>query len=87
METLDYIEWLVGLAKGFTLNGDQLVFPEGGCETFNEELLYLRVWRLVWFPLLLIKASDASVLNPVKTDEHRNRRLKELYMNKTGREA
>jgi len=87
MENLDYIEWLVGMAEGFTMNGDHLIFPEDGIENFDEHLISLRVWKLVWFPLLLVKAYDASKLVPVKTDETRNLYLKKLYTNETRREA
>lgn len=87
MENLDYIEWLIGQAKGFILKGDQLIFPEGGIETFDEHLISLRVWELVWFPLLLVMAHDASILEPIKTDKNRNYWLKQLYMDRTGREA
>ena len=87
METLDYIEWLVEHAEGFNLNGDQLFFPEGGCEPLNEELTYLTVWKLVWFPLLLVMAHDASRLDPVKTDKSRNYWLKELYTHETGKKT
>lgn len=55
---IDKIKWMVGYAEGFSLNGDQLIFPEGGVETLTEELLKLRVWKLVWEPLLNQRAIE-----------------------------
>lgn len=56
---IDFYKWAIEKAERFTLNGDQLVFPEGGCELFNEHLLGLRVWELVWEPLLFQMACEA----------------------------
>ena len=50
---IDFIKWLVEKAEGFKLNSDQLIFPEGGIETFEDHLFTLKVWKLVWYPLLL----------------------------------
>lgn len=86
MENLDYIKWLISQAEGFTLNGDQLIFPEGGVETFSEYLIGLKVWKLVWFPLLLLRAAD-SLMIMAHSDKERSEALRGAYREKTGRNS
>ena len=61
-----FIKWKVSYAEGFELNEDQLIFPEGGVETLTEELLKLKVWKLVWNPLLNQKAIEGWNLSSPK---------------------
>ena len=75
MENIELIKFMVSHAEGFELNGDQLIFPESGIETFDEHLLTLRVWELVWYPLLLQRAIEGvnrDLNNPYKINTEYN---------------
>ena len=78
MNDIEYVKWLVDKAIGFELNEDQLIFPEGGIETLTGHLLTLRVWKLVWFPLLLLRASDFYKIG-TNSDADRDMLLKMVY--------
>ncbi len=72
---IDFIKYYVPYTEGFTLNGDQLIFPEGGIETLTEELLELPVWEKVWEPLFLQRAIEG-----VNKKYQPGANLKDLHM-------
>ena len=88
MEEMNYIVWLIRKAEGFEYHlgqgiaPDQLVFPTGQVEVVEFELFKTIVWKLVWFPLLILRAYDKSGMLPYKpamSDDKRNELLENLY--------
>ena len=84
MEEMNYIVWLIRKAEGFEYHlgqgiaPDQLVFPTGQVEVVEFELFKTIVWKLVWFPLLLLRVADHFKLG-ANSDIDRSNLLKMMY--------
>lgn len=73
MNDIDFIKWKVGYADGFRIVDDQLVLPNGMCETICEKLFTKNSWVTVWNPFLSQRVIEG--INEARDDI-------EIYQNK-----
>ena len=81
LNNIEFIKKCIPFADGFELHADQLIFPEAGIETLNDYLLDLKVWKLVWEPLLLQRTIEGLNRANIHWTIWTNQYFKKIFAN------